>query len=128
MGEEGGGGTKFFKGGSFISAGKRGTKFFKGGSFISAGKRGAKFFKGRLIFSENIGPPGPFFSEIFSPGDCFWMEQLLRDSTLSAMPFAKTASLNKPGHFHAQLQIHVEEMLTVRLKGRIYTYPNSHIL
>ena len=35
--------------------------------FISAGKKGGgtNFFKGGPIFSENIGPPGPFFSEIF---------------------------------------------------------------
>ena len=41
--------------------------------FISAGKKGGgtKFFKGGLIFSENIGPPGPFFSEIFGPGGLF---------------------------------------------------------
>ena len=45
-----------------------GTKFFKGGPFISAGKRGTKCFNGGLIFSENIGPPGPFFSDIFGPG------------------------------------------------------------
>ena len=41
---------------------------------ISAGKiggGGTKFFKGGLIFSENIGPPGPFFSEIFGPGGLF---------------------------------------------------------
>ena len=34
-------------------------------------KGGTKFFKGGLIFSENIGPPGPFFSEIFGPGGLF---------------------------------------------------------
>ena len=44
--------------------------------FISAGRKGGgggkKFFKGGPIFSENIGPPGPFFFlEIFGLGGLF---------------------------------------------------------
>ena len=45
-------------------------------------KGGTKFFKGGPIFSENIGPPGPFFSlKYLVRGDCFWGDQLLRDRT-----------------------------------------------
>mgnify|MGYP003430071707 CR=1 FL=1 len=44
-------------------------------------KGGTKFFKGGPIFSENIGPPGPFFLKYLVRGDCFWGDQLLRDST-----------------------------------------------
>ena len=58
--------------------------------FISAGKTGGtKFFKGEQIFSENIGPPGPFFSEIFGPGGLFWGDQLLCDRAFKSLQMCR---------------------------------------
>ena len=53
----GGGGTKFFKGGGG-----------GGGHLLQLEEGGTSVSKGDRFFSENTGPPGPFFSEIFGPG------------------------------------------------------------
>ena len=61
---ERGGGDHIFKGGGGGG----------GGPFISAGKGGNKCFKGGPIFSENIGPAGPFFwsgGTVFGGTNCY---------------------------------------------------------
>ena len=56
-----------------------GDQIFQGEPFISAGKRGTKCFKRESIFSENIGPPGPFFLKYLVQETVFGGDQLLRD-------------------------------------------------
>ena len=65
LGNKGGwGGTKFFKGGPIFQLGKK-----RGGPGGGGGGGGPNFSKVDRFFQ--IGPLGPFFSEMYGPGGLF---------------------------------------------------------
>ena len=60
-----------------------GDQFFsRGDHLFQLQNGGTKCFRGGPIFTENIGPPGPFFPEIFGPGGLILGGPILTSNSL----------------------------------------------